>query len=310
MMTTTASTEATAVVDATSKKRRVHRITPGANGWLPLLIAPLCLGLAVVYFSAVQGLALGFTDWNLISPAEWVGFQNFEAAFKDPVFWKSLSNTFILVLLTVPPKIIIGLGLALALARVGKFGSFFRLALFFPTTCSVVAVAFIWMYLYDADGVLNQVARLLNLPTVNWMAPERALSSIAAMVVWGGVGYVALLYVAGLKAIPSEYYDAAKVDGANAWQRFRYLTLPMLTPTTFFVLITGLIAGFQTFGEVYVLSGPLDSTLTILAYIYERAFTGLQMGYAAALSIFLIVILLAVTVIQLRVQKKWVNYEL
>ncbi|MBT2496728.1 sugar ABC transporter permease [Microbacterium sp. ISL-59] len=308
-MSTIESPKLVEETEVVSETRRSPRVTAGAKRWIPLLIAPICLGLLVVYFSAVQGLALGFTDWDLISPAEWIGLQNFETALNDPLFWKSLGNTLLLVVLTVPAKIVIGLGLGLALARIPRFGTFFRLALFFPTTCSVVAVAFIWMYLYDADGILNQFARMVGLPAVNWMAPERALSSIGLMIVWAGVGYVALLYVAGLKAIPNEYYDAARVDGANAWQRFRYLTLPMLTPTTFFVLITGVIAGFQTFGEVYVLSGPLNSTLTILRYIYDRAFTGLQMGYAAALSIFLIALLLIVTTIQLRVQKRWVNYE-
>lgn len=296
--------------DSAAVQHHPRRVTAGAGRWLPVLLIPICIGLGLVYFAAVQGLALGFTDWDLISPAEWVGLRNYGEILRDPRFWISLRNTVGIVLLTVPAKVVIGLVLAMALNRVRRFGSFFRLALFFPVSCSVVAVAFIWMYLYDTDGVLNQALSAAGLEPVKWMGPDRALVSISVMIVWGGVGYVSLLFLAGLQAVPQEYYDAATVDGASPWQQFRHLTVPLLTPTTFFVLVTGLIAAFQTFGEVYVLSGPLDSTLTIMAYIYERAFTGFEMGYAAALSAFLIIIILVVTVAQLQIQKRWVNYDI
>ncbi|MDQ0726725.1 carbohydrate ABC transporter permease [Microbacterium sp. W4I20] len=307
MVTTSPGASPTAP-GATAKQ--IHNFTPGSKRWLPVFIVPICVGLALVYVAAAIGIALSFTSWDLISPAQWLGVGNFTSAFGDPRFWKAMSNTALLVILTVPAKIAIGLGLGVAMTRVTRFGTFFRLALFFPTTCHVVSVAFIWMYLYDVDGLLNQFRAALGWEPVFWMGPDHALTSIAVMVVWGGVGYIALLYVAGLQTIPQEYYDAAEIDGANAWQRFRYVTFPLLTPTTFFVLIISLIAGFQTFGEVFILKGPLDSTLTIMAYIYERAFGGLQMGYAAALSVFLIVILLSMTAIQLKVQKKWVNYDI
>lgn len=290
--------------------RRQRRVTPGALRWLPLLLIPICIGLGVVYFATAQGLALGFTDWNLIEPPAWVGLQNFRAILADPRFWKSLSNTSLIVILTVPAKTVIGMLLAVAMHRVHRFGSFFRLALFFPTSCSVVAVAFIWTYFYDPDGVLNRILAVFGGPQVDWMDPSRALFSVSTMIVWAGVGYVALLFIAGLQSIPQEFYDAGTVDGASRWQLFRHITLPLLTPTTFFVIVTGLITAFQTFGEVYVLAGPADSTLTIMGYIYERAFTSFEMGYAAALSAFLIVIILVVTVIQLRLQRRWVHYGL
>lgn len=291
-------------------KLRHTRVTPGAGRWLPVLLIPLIIGISLVYFAAVQGLALGFTDWDLISDPALVGLRNYRAILNDPRFWTAVTNTAVIVLLTVPGKIIAGFVLALALTTIGRFGSFFRLALFFPVSCSVVAVAFVWTYLYDADGVFNRIRGAAGLEPLNWLEPGRALWSVSAMIVWAGVGYVALLFVAGLQSIPREYYDAATVDGASRWQQLRYVTLPLLTPTTFFVLITAMIAAFQTFGEVYVLAGPVDSTLTIMSYIYERAFTSFQMGYAAALSAFLILAILIVTLIQLRLQRRWVTYDL
>lgn len=290
-------------------RMRHQQVTPGAGRWLPLLLVPVIIGIGVVYFAAAQGLALGFTDWNLISPAKWIGLENFRDIWDDPRFWTASKNTAIVVLLTVPGKIVIGFVLAVALHAIRRFGTFFRLALFFPFSCSVVAVAFVWTYLYDADGVFNRVRQALGQEPLNWLEPGRALLSVSALIVWAGVGYVALLFVAGLQSIPKEYYDAALVDGATRFQQLRHITLPLLTPTTFFVLITAMIAAFQTFGEVYVLAGPVDSTLTILSYVYERAFTSFDMGYAAALSAFLIVLILIITVVQLRLQRRWVHYE-
>lgn len=274
------------------------------------MLLPICIGLGVVYFATVQGLALGFTDWNLISAARWIGLQNFADILGDDRFWKAISNTLLIVVMTVPTRVVIGLGLAVLLNRISRLSSFFRLALFFPTSCSVVSVAFLWVYLYDQNGLFNKILAALGQAPIEWMSPKHALVSISTMIVWSSVGYVALLFLAGLQSIPQEYYDASIIDGATTWQRFRHITLPLLTPTTFFVIITSMITAFQTFGEVYVLKGPLDSTLTIMGYIYERAFTSFEMGYAAALSAFLIIILLIVTVVQLRLQRLWVNYDL
>lgn len=291
-----------------SRHRRL--VTPGAGRWLPVLLIPILIGLGLVYFAAVQGLALGFTDWNLISEPAWIGLTNYRAIVEDPRFWTASSNTVVLVLITVPGKLVIGFVLALALNTVTRFSGLFRFGLFFPVSCSVVALAFMWTYLYDPDGVFNRALLFFGLEPVNWLEPGRALWSVSAMIIWGGVGYVALLFVAGLQSIPAEYYDAATVDGATRLQQLRHITLPLLTPTTFFLVVTSLIAGFQIFGEVYVLSGPVDSTLTIMGYIYERAFTSFEMGYAAALSAFLIAAILVVTVVQLKLQQRWVTYDL
>lgn len=288
--------------------RRRSRVT-GARGWTLLFLAPVTIGIAVVYYAALQGIALGFTDWDVISAPSLIGLQNFQTLISDPRFWTAFRNTAGIVLITVPLKLVIGLVFALALNRVVKFGNFFRLALFFPFTCSVVAVSFIWKYFYDADGALNRIRETFGMPSITWMDPSIALWSVSAMIVWSGVGYIALLFLSGLQSIPAQYYEAAIIDGAGAFARFRYITLPLLTPTTFFLVVISLIAAFQTFGEVYILVGPIDSTLTLMSYIYERAFAGFQMGYASAISAVLIGLILIVTLIQLWVQRRWVSYD-
>ncbi|GAA2341423.1 sugar ABC transporter permease [Dactylosporangium salmoneum] len=298
-----------APLSPTRRVRGARRVTPGAAPWLPVLLLPVTVGLVLVYFSAVYGLTLGFTDWNLISSPTWVGTENFAQILDDDRFWKAFRNTLEIVAVTVPGKVVIGLGLAILLSRISRLSSFFRLALFFPTSCSVVAVAFLWVYLYDPNGLFNSWLGALGFDAVKWMSPDHALTSVNVMIIWGGVGYVALLFLAGLQSIPTEYYEASRLDGASAWRQFWSITFPLLTPTTFFVVVTGIITSLQTFGEVFILAGPMDSTLTITSYIYERAFTGFEMGYSAALSAFLILILLAATSAQLWFQRKWVTYE-
>lgn len=299
----------TSVESSTEKARRTRVTTPGTAGWLPLLLLPVSIGMLVVYFAAVYGLSLGFSRWNFITPPAWVGLANFEYMFQDRRFWKSLANTATIVGITVPLKVIIGLALAILLTRVRRFGTFFRLALFFPTTASTVAVAFVWTYVYQPEGLLNSILTSLGFDDINWLSPGYALSAVNIMIICSGVGYIALLYLGGLVAVPQEYYEAARIDGASQWKQFTSITLPLLTPTTFFVVVTSVIGAIQTFGEVYVIDGPLDSTLTIASYIYERAFTGFEMGYASAMSGVLIVVLFIVTALQLWFQRRWVTYD-
>lgn len=266
--------------------------------------------MSLVLVSGAIGLALGFSHWNFITPPRWAGFDNYTALFGDRRFWKALRNTSVIVGVTVPLKVMLGLGLALLLSKLRHFATFFRLAIFFPVTASVVSAGFVWTNLYQPSGLLNRILSGLGLDTVAWLSADHALTSVNLMIVLNGAGYVALLYLAGLHSVPVEYYEAARIDGASDWQVFRHITLPLLTPTTFFVIITGVIAAVQTFGEVYIIDGPIDSTLTIAGYIYERAFTAFEMGYASALSGTLIVILLIATGAQLWFQKRWVIYDL
>jgi multiple sugar transport system permease protein len=279
--------------------------------WLVAFLLPVCIGLGLVYYSAVQGLTMGFTDWDIISSPSWVGFKNFVGIWNDVRFWQAIENTMIIAVITVPAKLAVGLLAAVLLHKqLGPTNAILRFIYFYPTTCSVVAIGLMWLFVYDADGLLNRTLIYFGLDSVRWLNFKNALLSVSIMITWIGFGYVALIYLAGLANIPEEYYDAARVDGASEWRQFWHITLPMLTPTTFFLMIISLIAALQTFGEVYVIDGPSDSTLTIVQYIYEKAFTQFDMGYAAALSWVLIAVILVATVIQVRLQRYWVSYEL
>jgi len=287
------------------KKRRYVE-----TGWALLMLFPLLVGIALIYFSTLFGFAMSFTEWDIVRPAQWISLENYRAMADDELVWKALRNTLLFISVSIPAKLIIGLGLAILLNRGLRGISFFRLVFFFPTACSVVAVALVWGYLYGTDGYLNILLQGIGLGKVYWLDEHNAMSSIALMSLWTGMGYIALLFLAGLQNIPGEYYEATEVDGASKFRRFWHITLPLLTPTTFFILVTQLIAAFQMFGEVYLISGPLNSTLSVVQYIFNEAFQGFRMGYASALSYMLILIIFAITVLQLIFQKKWVNYDL
>jgi multiple sugar transport system permease protein len=274
------------------------------------MLVPLMIGLGLVYFSALYGLRMSFTRWDIVRPPEWIGLENYRAVLQDELFWISVRNTARLTLLIVPLKIILGLGIALMINQPLRGITFFKLVYFFPAACSVVAIALLWGYLYDPTGLLNSMFGYLGLPKVYWLDPENAMNSIGIMNVWSGMGYIALLFLAGLQNIPTEYYEASRVDGANRLQQFWKITLPLLTPTTFFVLVILMIGALQTFGEVFILQGRLNSTRTIVQHIYNEAFARFNMGYASALAYILVVTIFIITFINLRLQKRWVNYDL
>lgn len=278
--------------------------------WAALMLLPLLVGIALVYFSTVFGAAMSLTDWDIVRKAEWIGLDNYERMMRDGLFGKSVRNTLFFIAVSVPAKMALGLAVALLLNCKLRGIGFFRLTYFFPTACSIVAIALVWNYLYGNEGYLNQLLQMVGLPKVHWLDQHRAMLSVALMSVWGGMGYIALLFLAGLQNIPDEYYEASRVDGATKRQQFFRITQPLLTPTTFFVLVTLLIASFQLFGEVYIIQGPLNSTLSVIQYIFLEAFQGFRMGYASALAYVLVVVILAITVVQLRLQNKWVHYDM
>lgn len=294
------------VIKSAKKKRRM---SPDAL-WAFILLIPLFVGIGLVYYSALFGFTMSFTSWDIVRKAEWIGISNYRTLIEDDLVWKAMSNTLIFLVITIPAKIILGFLLAVLLNQKLRGIQFFRLTYFFPTACSVVAIALVWGYMYGADGFLNQMLQGLGLSKVYWMDENHAMSSIAIMTLWVGMGYIALLFLAGLQNVPTDYYEASRVDGASKFQQMWKITIPLVTPTTFFILVTQIITAFQMFGEVYLLSGPANSTLTIVQYIFKEAFQGFRMGYASALSYILIVVILIVTVIQLKVQKRWVHYDL
>jgi ABC-type sugar transport system permease subunit len=276
---------------------------------LPNIIGFLCFTLGPI----VVSFLLMFTDWTIIRPPNFVGLENFRRLATDEVFVAALGNTFLYVLLYVPLVTIFAFLLAILMDRKLRGIALYRTVFFMPSVAMFVAVALLWQFLYQpSTGVVNYYLGQLGLPTPAWLSDKRwALSAIAFMNIWRHVGYYAVIFLAGLQSVPTDLYEAAAVDGANAWIRLRRITVPLVQPTTFFVLVIALIEAFQLFGEPYVLTqgGPGYATTTLVYVIYRNAFEGFRMGYAAAQSWVLFLIIFVVTFIQWRLNRER-NYGL
>lgn len=288
-----------------------RRETLAAYGFLlPNLIGFLIFTLLPV----VAALLISLTDWNLLQPPKWVGLQNFATLAQDPLFRKVLGNTAIYVLGTVPVQMILALLVAMALNQGLPGTLFFRAAFFMPVVTSAVAIALVWRWIYNADfGVLNSFLYMLGVSDPpNWLTSTRwALPSVMIMSVWQQIGFSMVLFLAGLQGVPEHLYEAARIDGAGPFQRFLFITVPMLTPTTFFVFVINIINSFQVFDQAFIMTGggPANATNTIVYNIYQNAFQFFKMGYAAAMAWVLFAIIFIVTVVQFRFQSRWVHYE-
>lgn len=273
--------------------------------------------LAVIaLFFAVPVLAafvLSFTDFDIYSLGNWdyirfVGFENYVRILETPLFWKALKNTFYFVLIGGPLSVAVSLGTALMLnSKLAKFKSLYRTVYFLPVVSSLIAVAIIWRYLYHpAHGLLNYLLSYVGIPPIDWLGdPDIAMPAIIIMAVWKNFGYNMLIFIAGLQNISDDLYEAAHLDGANWWQQFKEITIPMLKPTTVFIVMITIIGYFQLFAEPYVMTqgGPLNSTTSIVLLMYEQGFRWWSMGYAAAIAFVLFIIIMFFTVIQLLLQR-------
>jgi multiple sugar transport system permease protein len=274
------------------------------------------LGLIGVFFflPVVAAFLLSVTDFDIyavadLSNARWVGLDNYAALLRHPVFWTALKNTFYFALVGGPLTVAVSLGAAMLVnARLTRFRGFFRTVYFIPFVTTLVAVAIVWRYLYHPEyGLLNYLLGLIGIGPVNWLGdPRWAMPAIIVMAVWKNFGYNMLIFIAGLQSIPAELYEAAELDGAGGWRRFRHVTLPMLAPTFFFVGVVTMIGYFQLFAEPYVMTagGPLKSTTSLVLFMYEEGFRWWRMGFAAALAFVLFLIIMAWTVIQLRIERR------
>lgn len=280
-----------------------------------LFLAPSFVGFLIFVFGAVIfSFILSFLDWDMITAPRFVGLGNYIRLFtKDSTFLLVLKNTVIFVLGTVPSRVILGLLLALALVKKVPLRAFFRAAVFFPVIVPTVAAAMVWRWIFNADfGLLNDLLYRIgisNLP--QWLAdPEWAMVAIIILSVWKDVGFSTVLFMAGLQGIPETLYEAAKIDGASQHQIFWKITLPLLSPTTFFVVVINVISSFQVFDQAYVLTGggPGNATNTLVYYIYSNAFQWFRMGYASAIAWVLFAIIFVATFIQFKYQRKWVYY--
>jgi multiple sugar transport system permease protein len=281
-------------------------------GWAFLLPALSLLGIFFV-IPVLAGFILSFTDFDVYaigSPdtARFVGLRNYVRTLASSEFWHALKNTLVFVVLGGPLSVLTSLIAALLLnERLVRFRSFFRTAFFTPVVTTIVAVAIVWRYLYHPHyGLLNYILGLVGIEGVDWLGdPTWAMPGIVLLSVWKNFGYNMLIFVAGLQTIPEELYEAAEVDGAGTWQRFRHVTLPGLASTFLFVGVTTMIGFFQLFTEPYVMTqgGPLRSTTTVVLLMYEQGFRWWRMGPACAIAFILLAITLAGTFVQLRLQR-------
>lgn len=279
-----------------------------------LCISPWIVGvLAFVAGPMLASLGISFTRWELLSPPVFVGLRNYERMFtRDPLFWQSLKVTALYTAAYVPTELIGGLALAVLMNRRVRGITVFRAIYYLPSVLSGVAFVVVWMWLlHPTAGLINTVLRLAGIQGPRWLAdPSTALIALWMMSLWG-LGRAAVIYLAGLKAVPGELLEAAAIDGAGRWKRFWRVTLPLLTPTIFFNLVLSIISTFQTFTSAFVATdgGPLDSTLFYVLYLYRQAFQNFNMGYASALAWVLFVIVLVLTLLVVRSARRWVYYE-
>jgi len=268
-----------------------------------LIVSPYVVHFILfVAFPVGFSIVLTFHKWNIISPMEYTGLNNYIRLFNDKTFFKSIGNTLIFLVIHIPLQIIVALFLAEILNQKIKLRGAFRGAFFLPVIVSGVVVTILWQQLYGYDtGLLNRLLTGIGLGKIGWLTdPDIAMTSIAVMATWKNVGLYIILFLVGLQTVPTQYYEAADLEGATHLQKFFKITLPMINPTIFMVVILSTIGGFSLFIEPYIMTGggPLNSTVSAVLYIYKQGFFYYHMGYAATLGLFFAFIILAVVVLQ------------
>lgn len=288
--------------------------------WSYLFVAPV----VVLFFVFVVGPLIAsfywsFTEFNGMQAPKWVGLDNYRNIFtNDPRFWKSIRNTIFYTVGVIPPGVALSLMLAIAVNQKIRFKNFFRVIYFIPSITSIIALSVIWKWLFAGEkyGLINYFLILIGLKPIDWlMSTVWTLPAIMIMSIWAGIGYNMMLFLAGLQTIPTTVYEAADIDGAGTWDKFRHITLPLLKPTMVFVVIMGFIVSFQVFERIYIMTesefgigGVLDSALTVVAYMYDIGFRRFQMGYASALGYIVFVVIFLITIINVRFVKSKVEY--
>lgn len=286
-----------------------------------IIVGFLFLSPALLFFiifigePVVATIYLSFTKYNVITPAKWIGFDNIKHLLVDDRLWLTYGNTIKYIAILTPMHVILGLLIALAVNRnIAKGWKYlYRTVFYFPVLATSAAVAVAWQFIFSKDfGILNYFLSRFGVDPIPWMqSPQWVYLAVAIYSFWKFIGNAFLYYLIGLQSIPEPLYEAAEIDGASKMQRFFFITLPMLSPTIFFVLVTTLIGATQIFDEPYLITGggPGDASRSVNMYIYEVAFQHHEMGYASTLSLSLFLIILCVTILQFSISHKWVNYD-
>ncbi len=291
----------------------------GQHGWqqvriVALFVGPSLLGLVLFTLGPLlASLGISLTSWDLLTPPQYVGLANYTELIRSTEIRDALLHTLLFIVIYLPAVLVLGLLLAVLLNRPLRGLQFYRTAFFMPVVSSWVAVSLMWKWLLNpAFGLVNYILSLAHLPQPGWWAdPHWALPAVIIASIWKDIGFVMVLLLAGLQGIGRQYYEAARIDGAGAWRCFLNITIPLLSPTIFFVVVISLINSFQVFDQVWVMTGggPGGASSVLVEQIVQNAFTFSRMGYASALSWLLFAIIFVITAIQFATQKRWVTYD-
>ncbi len=314
----TSALQVTAEKPMPGKKAATRRWNKGArndNLMGYLFISPWLIGFfALTFIPIAASLVLGFTDYDILSGApKWVGLRNFETMFlRDPRYWSAVKATLTFAFISVPLKLAFALVVAMLLNRARRFVGVYRAVYYAPSIVGgSIAVAVMWREIFGAKGLLNALLAIFGIPGRVWLGdPDTAIWTLILLSVWQ-FGSPMLIFLAGLKQIPTEYYEAAAIDGSGPWSKFRYITWPLLTPVIFFNLVMQIIFGFLTFTQAYIVTGgqPLDTTLFYNLYVFIRAFQTFNMGYGAAMAWVLLLVIASCTALIFKLSRYWVFYE-
>ncbi|MCS7257897.1 MAG: sugar ABC transporter permease [candidate division WOR-3 bacterium] len=313
--------------------RRLRENLEGYLYLLPALVILLVFRIIPILFS----VRISLYDWTMAGPRKFLGFNNYLQVLSDPMFWRSLLNTFWYVIFTVPAMLFLSLFIAVLLNQKIRALGFYRTLYYLPVVTSIVAVSIVWKWLYNPErGLLNYLLSLFNISPIRWLedprgiftillsplkinlpdwlsGPSVALCAIIIMSIWKGLGYNIVIFLAGLQNIPVQYYEAAKIDGAGSFRLFRHITWPLLSPTTFYILIMSTIVSFEAFAQVWIMTGPppggpLGTTKVVMYYFYEQSFELWRLGYGASIAFIAFLIILILTIIQRQVLERRVQY--
>jgi multiple sugar transport system permease protein len=284
-------------------------------GWVLLFVGPAVIGMAIFsLWPMATALENSFANYNLIADTRhWVGLDNYtQALFKDGTWYRSLEVTLLYVLMKLVVQTPIALGLALIVQRPFRAVGILRAAIYAPVVTAWVIVSVLWKLMYQQSfGIINSFIAMVGLPRIEWLAdPNNALIAITIMSIWKDVGFVMIIFLTGLQGIPEVYYEAAATDGASVFNRFRNITLPLLRRTSLFIIVITTISAFQVYTPVYIMTqgGPQDATKVVTFYIFQRGFLYLDMGYASTLSILLFILLLVISLGQMRLLRTDLEY--
>jgi multiple sugar transport system permease protein len=306
------------------RRRRRRRSALRRQGIALLFMAPWIIGFSAFYvYPMAASLYFSFTRYDILSEPVWVGLSNYRFMFTgDALFWQSVRNTMWIIAFLVPLQVAFGIGTAMVLTRVRRGLSIYRTIFFLPTMVPLVAAALGWLFLLNPAGPINRLLHLLHLPEPLWFYdPHWTKPGLLLLGTWM-VGQTMILFLAALLDVPTQLYEAAELEGAGPWQRFRHVTLPMISPVIFFCVVIGVINGFKYFTEAFVISQsgdqtgldnpigyPQDSLRFFTSHLYQQGFEAFHLGYAAALSWVLFVVIMACTLVLIRGSRRWVHYQ-